>query len=111
METKNLTYIRAKKEKFFNLELNNFLLEVKKEMSLCRILYKKAKFSCFSDGIFTYSYSSHITNWEFNIICTDVLLDKMTIKELLELKNIKYFENGIYCKQTLEKLGGVSFNY
>ena len=105
MEKLTLTSIREKKEK-----LHSFLEEVKKEMLLNGIYYKNAKFSCFSDKIFTYGYSNHSYLFTFDIICEDTLFDKMTIKALLELKNIKYIDNGIYCKKTREKLGGISYS-
>lgn len=103
MENLTLNSIREKRE------LTAFLDEVKKEMVLNSIYYKKAKFSCFSDSIFTYSYSNHTTMFEFNIICEDTLLDKMTIKGLLELRRIKYFESSVYDKETMEKLGGAYY--
>jgi hypothetical protein len=92
-----------------DLELRNFLEKVENEMKLANVFYKKAKFSCFSDGIFTYSYSNHTTLFEFNIIADDMFFDKMTIKELLEVKRIGYFDNGIYDKKTREKLSEVSY--
>jgi len=87
-----------------------FLDEVKKEMILNKVYYSKAKFSCFSDNIFTYSYSNHSYLFTFDIICEDTLFDKMTIKDLLEIKRIGYFDNGIYDKKTREKLGGISYS-
>jgi hypothetical protein len=93
---KNLTLqsIRYKKEK--REKLNNFLLEVKKEMILNNIYYKKTKFGCYTDSIFSYYYKNHTTLFEFNFICDDTLLDKLTVKELLELKDITFFESTIY---------------
>jgi len=108
---KNLTLqsIREKKSILFEKELkdkkklNDFLLEVKKEMILNKIYYKKAKFQCYTDKLFSYYYKNHSLLFEFNFICDDTLLDKLTIKELLELKNITYFENAIY-DQTKEEI-------
>lgn len=115
MKNLSLNSIREKREKQFEKEkqferdLKEFLFEVKKEMLISKILYNKAKFSCFSDNIFTFEYSNHSTYWEFNIICDDSIFRNMTIKNLLELKNIKYFENSVYCKKTKERLGGLYF--
>lgn len=112
---KNLTLqsIREKRENIENKKTEKqkvFLEEVKKEMFLNKVYYSKAKFSCFSDNIFTYVYSNHTLMFEFNIICEDTLFDKMTIKDLLSVKRIGYFENGIYDKKTREKLGGISYS-
>lgn len=113
MEKLTLQSIRDKKQIVKNEnteELIYFLNEVKKEMLLNKIFYSKAKFSCFSDNVFTYSYSNHSLFFEFNIICEDTLYNKMTIKDLLELKKISYFSNGIYDKKTMEKIGGIYFS-
>jgi hypothetical protein len=91
------------------MELSLVLDKMKDEMKLARIYHKKAKFSCFSDNIFTFVYSDHCTMYEFNIICDDTIFDKMTIKDLLELKRIRYIDNGIYEKNTRQKLGGISY--
>ncbi len=112
---KNLTLqsIRDKREAIEKKKTEKqkvFLEEVKKEMFLNKVYYSKAKFSCFSDNIFTYVYSNHSLIFEFNIICEDTLFDKMTIKDLLSLKRIGYFDNGIYDKKTREKLGGISYS-
>ena len=97
----SLSVIPENKEK-----LKLFLEEVKKEMLLNKIYYKKAKFSCFDSDIFTYSYSNHSIVFEFSFICDDTLLSKMTIKEILELKRILFFESSMFDKKTMEKLGG-----
>ena len=112
---KNLTLneIRTKKmeqEIEKKVEFKNFIEQVKKEMILAGVYYKKAKFQCFNDNMFTYGYSNHSTFFEFTIMCDDTLLDKMTIKDLLELKNIQWFDNRIFCKQTMEVLGKVSYS-
>ena len=103
MENLTLTSIKLKKEKK-ELKLNNLLEEIKKEMLLNNIYYKKAKFGCFGDNIFSYYYNNHATIFEFSFICKDSLLDKMTIKELLELKNIVYFSSSIYDKSTMNRI-------
>lgn len=102
MENLTLTSIKLKKEKK-ELKLNNLLEEIKKEMLLNNIYYKKAKFGCFGDNVFSYYYNNHTTIFEFSFICKDSLLDKMTIKELLELKNIVYFSSSIYDKLTMNR--------
>ena len=112
---KNLTLqtIREKKEAIERKKTGKliaFLEEAKKEMILNNVYYSKAKFSCFSDNIFTYSYSNHSHLFTFDIICDDTLFDKMTIKDLLSVKRIGYFDNGIYDKKTREKLGGISYS-
>ena len=112
---KNLTLqsIREKKEAIERKKTGKliaFLEELKKEMILNKVYYSKAKFSCFSDNIFTYSYSNHSYLFTFDIICEDTLFDKMTIKDLLSVKRIGYFDNGIYDKKTREKLGGISYS-
>jgi|LakMenEpi03Aug12_release.lakeMendotaPanAssembly.Ray.scaffolds.fasta_scaffold1201913_2 hypothetical protein len=112
---KNLTLeqIRTKKmeqEIKKTLEFKNFVEQVKNEMIINKIYYKKAKFQCYNDNIFTYAYSNHSTFFQFSFICNDTLLDKMTIKDLLELKNIQWFNNRIYCKQTMDFLGGLSYS-
>jgi len=94
MENLTLQSIRYKKEK--REKLNNFLLEVKKEMILNNVYYKKTKFGCYTDYIFSYYYKNHTKLFEFNFICDDTLLDKLTVKELLELKDITFFESTIY---------------
>ena len=104
MENLNLGTIRKKKQEYYN-----FIEKVKTEMILSKIYYKKAKFQCFTDNMFTYGYSNHSTFYEFSFICNDTLLDKMTIKDLLQLKNVKYFENRIFCKQTREVLADVYY--
>ena len=105
MKKLTLTSIREKREK-----QKSFFEEVKKEMILNGVYYKKAKFQCFNDNMFTYGYSNHSTFFEFTFMCEDTLLDKMTIKELLELKKIVWFDNRIFDKKTREVLGGISFH-
>jgi len=102
MENLKLTSIKMKIEKK-ELKLNNLLEEIKKEMLLNNIYYKKAKFGCFGDNIFSYYYNNHTAIFEFSFICKDTLLDKMTIKEILELKNITYFSSSIYDKLTMSR--------
>jgi hypothetical protein len=101
---KNLTSIREKKKEYYD-----FIESVKKEMLLSKVYYKKAKFKCFSDNLFTYEYSDHSTAYEFSFICDDTLLDKMTIKDLLELKGVTYFDNRIFCRHTLDVLGATRY--
>jgi hypothetical protein len=102
---KNLSLRKNKSEK-----LISFLEDVKKEMILNKVYYSKAKFNCYSDNIFTYSYSNHSYLFTFDIICKDTLFDKMTIKDLLEIRDINFFENCIYDKKTREKLGGITYS-
>lgn len=102
MKNLTLTSIKMKIEKK-ELKLNNLLEEIKKEMLLNNIYYKKAKFGCFGDNAFSYYYNNHTTIFEFSFICNDTLLDKMTIKEILELKNITYFSSSIYDKLTMSR--------
>ena len=109
MENLTLGLIREKKSEK-EIEFQNFLEAVKKEMVLNNIYYKKAKFQCYSDGIFTYAYSTHSNMFEFSFICDDTLIDKMTIKELLELKNIKFYQNRIFDKKTMNLFGSLSFS-
>jgi len=82
---------------------------VKKEVIVNGVFYKKAKFKSFCDGLFSYCYSNHSLVFEFNVICEDFLLDKMTIKELLDLKNIKHFNFGIYDRKTLNKIASTFY--
>jgi len=113
MEKLTLGTIRDKKsEKELKKEFEfiNFSEAIKKEMLLNGIYYRKAKFQCFNDNMFTYGYSNHSTFFEFTFMCEDTLLDRMTIKSLLELKNIKWFDNRIFDKKTMEVLGGISYS-
>jgi hypothetical protein len=113
MKNSTLNEIRTKKmeqEIEKKVEFKNFIEQVKKEMILTGVYYKKAKFQCFNDNMFTYGYSNHSAFFEFTITCDDTLLDKMTIKDLLELKNIQWFDNRIFCKQTMEVLGNISYS-
>ena len=78
------------KLQFYKINLGEVLKELK-------IYYKKAKFACFSGNIFTYNYKTHSKLHEFCFITDDeVLLDKLTVKELNELKNIRYFSFTTY---------------
>jgi hypothetical protein len=106
MKNLNLEVIREKKQMY-----HDFIEKVKTEMILSKVYYKKAKFQCFTDSEFTYGYSTHSVFYEFTFICDDTLLDKMTIKDLLELKNVEFFQNRIFCKQTRELLVNVSFSF
>jgi hypothetical protein len=99
---KSLETIREKKKEYYD-----FIEKVKKEMLLNNVYYKKAKFQCFADETFTYSYSNHSFMYEFSFICEDILLDKLTIKELLELKNVKFFRNRIFSKHDMECIATV----
>lgn len=106
MKANKLT-LNSIKEKRAKLEILN---EIKNEMLLSNIYHKKANFVSFNDSIFTYEYKNKSTIYEFSFICDDFLLSKLTIKELLELKNIEFFENNIYYKDNLEKIGSKTFN-
>ncbi len=83
-------------ENLFQIRLKKFLQEVEKEFRLVGIYYKKAKFNCYSDSLFSYSVKHDNTLFEINFISDDTLLDKMTCKELLELKRIKYISVKIF---------------
>lgn len=83
-------------ENLFQIRLNKFLQEVEKEFRLVGIYYKKAKFACYSDGEFTYKIKHQNTIYEINFIADDTLLDKLTCKDLLELKRIEYYQVRIF---------------
>ena len=102
MEKSQFTLVAIREKK----ELGVFLDEVKKEMLLNNVYYKKAKFKCFDSNMFSYYYSNHSIIFEFNFICEDTLLDKLTVKEILELKRITFFESSLFDKKTMKKLGG-----
>lgn len=65
---------------------------IRDKMNERDILYKKAKFVAFHDGFFVFNYKTKGVVFEFSVICDDVLLAKMTILELLNLKNTEYFD-------------------
>jgi hypothetical protein len=98
MEKLTLTSIKKKRD------FKNFIEKVKTDMKFAGVYSKKAEFKCFSDNMFTYGYSDNTSFFEFTFMCDDMLLDKMKIKELLKLKNLQWFGNRIFCKQTMEVL-------
>ena len=105
MENLSLESIRNKKA----INQEKVLEEIKYEMVLNNVYYSKAKFACYSDGMLTYTYSNKNFLFEFTFICDDILLSKMTIKELLELKRIEYFDNVIFDIKTKEVIGRKSY--
>jgi len=65
---------------------------IRDKMNERDILYKKAQFVAFHDGFFVFNYKTKGVIFEFSVVCDDVLLKKMTILELLNLKNTSYFD-------------------
>ena len=89
--------------------LHDFLQKVKKEMLKNGIYKKKAKFDCLTDNVATYSLKTDSTLFEFSFICDDILFSKMRIKQLLELKDIEYFNQSIYICNGYEKISDISY--
>ena len=81
--------------------------DIKKELSIIKVLDKVAKFNSYCDRVFTYEYVEDDVTLEFNIICEDVLLAELLVEELLELKSILYFEHNIYMES--EKIASKTF--
>jgi len=55
------------------------------------ILEENAKFSCYADNTFTYLLYKEKKMYEISFICDDILLSKMKIEDLLQLKDMCYF--------------------
>jgi hypothetical protein len=72
-------------------------VKIKNELHSLQIEKEIANFDCYVDNIFSYYYY-HDDNLmhEFSIICDDIMLSKMHILELLELKHILYFSHRVY---------------
>ncbi|CAB4136398.1 hypothetical protein UFOVP584_51 [uncultured Caudovirales phage] len=83
-------------ENLFQIRLKKFLQQIEKEFRLVGIYYKKSKFACYSDGLFTYKLKHQNTIFEISFIADDTLLDKLTCKELLELKRIEFYQVRIF---------------
>ena len=98
-------------ENLFEIRLKKFLSEIEKECRVCKIYYKKAKFACFNDSVFTYTVKHDNSMYEFSFICDDTLLSKMTVKELLELKRINSYAVRIFDEnlQLISDLDCVNF--
>jgi hypothetical protein len=79
-------------ENLFQIRLKKFLQEEEKEFRLFKMYYSKAKFVCYDSQIFTYEIKRGNITYEISFICDDTLLLKMTIKELLSLKRIGFFQ-------------------
>lgn len=73
------------------IRVKNVLNEAEKEFRLFKMYYSKCKFACFDSGMFTYEIKRGDLLYELSFICDDTLLNKMTVKDLLELKRITYF--------------------
>ena len=80
----------------------NEYIKIKNKLIELGVINNNANFACYSDNIFTYSYKKNELHIEFNIICNDDFLDVLPINELLEQRNIVYFDMGIYIND--EKL-------
>jgi hypothetical protein len=79
------------------IRLKEVKQEIKKEMLLIKIYYKKAKFVCYDSGCFTYNYTMKDgTLIETNFICEDTLLDKLSFQEILNLRDIKFLWQRIF---------------
>jgi len=83
-------------ENLFEIRLKKFLDLVEKEFRTVGIYYKKAKFSCYTDSIFTYTLKHQKTFFEISFISDDTLIDKLTCKELLELNKICFYRVRIF---------------
>jgi hypothetical protein len=72
--------------------------EERKEMlkELNAILKQKAKFTAFCDGVFNYEVIIDSIKYCFAIISDDDFISEMEVEWLLDLKNVKYFENSIW---------------
>ena len=69
---------------------------MKKNLELLVCIIKKAKFSCYTDSIFTYTLKHQKTFFEISFISDDTLIDKLTCKELLELNKICFYRVRIF---------------
>lgn len=85
--------------------------QVKREMMQINALNKYSQFECFSDNIATFSYIDGDVYHEFSIITDDNFDKSMLIFDLLNLKNISYFQHKIYIKNNnfYEKIGGLTW--
>ena len=88
---------------------------IKQELKIRDIdIYNQiAKFVCFSDNVFTYVYTIHMSELntekhEFCFICDDILLSEMTIENLLNLKRLSFFSHRVYLND--ERIGGYTAN-
>lgn len=95
-------------ENLFQIRLKKFLQEVEKEFRLNGIYYKKAKFACYDSNVFTYLVKHDNTTFEISFIADETLLDKMTCKELLELKRIGFYQVRIFTSDTMECISNIS---
>jgi hypothetical protein len=57
---------------------------------------KKAKFSCYVDGVMEYHLFNKDVKFIFHIIADDNFIDEMPPEWLLDLKRITYFSLDIY---------------
>ena len=81
------------------------IIEIKLEFHRTDLLYKKANFSCFSDGIFTYEKKFKDGSfWEIQVISEDTTFMKSeVINDLIESKNLfflscRFFSKNITCE-------------
>lgn len=76
--------------------------EERKEMlkELKPILKQKAKFTAFCDHAFNYELIVDGIKYCFAIISDDDFIAEMEVEWLLDLKNVKYFENSIWLLDT-----------
>lgn len=70
--------------------------DIEKEIMMCSIHDKIAKFECFSDNIATFSCYSDSTHHEFNVIGLTEFLSEMQIQELINEPDITYFSHSIF---------------
>ena len=86
--------------------------EIKKELS--NLLNHKIKFRCYADGMFTFTMKLENVIHEINISAENsIIFRNETVKELLEIEHITFFEHSIYIIDqdgNTEKLGGRVYN-
>ena len=85
--------------------------QIKREIIKINALNKYSQFECFSDNKATFKYIDGDVYHEFIIITDDSFDKSMLIFDLLNLKNISYFQHKIYIKNNnfYEKIGGLTW--
>ena len=85
--------------------------EIKKELS--NLLNHKIKFRCYTAGMFTFTMKLESVMHEINIMGDITVFRNETVKALLDLRGVTYFEHSIYIIDQYgdtEKLGGRVYN-
>ena len=86
---------------------------IKFEMKDRGLFYKKTTFACYDSNIFTYTYKTKEGLLiETSFIADDTLLSKMSFKEIIELKEIKFLWQRLFLTsfKPTEIIGQVMFS-